>query len=431
MLVCKNPKAKSNRRRARGFTITELVIIIVVIGILGAIVFVGYQGAQAKTRDTSVLSDINALDALEDNYGQWNNVVGKAWNSANGIDTDLKFTPSSGNVIDVVTNSKDYCIRGYNPNGNKNSIYNAYTKESSAGTCDKLGPSIASQGGCPTGFIPVPGSPTYGTSEFCVMKYEAKQVGTSNVPVSQASGLPWASISQVNAIANSKNVAGCTGCHLITEAEWLTIAQNVLQDPRNWISGVVGAEYIFDTYGHAYMFTGNTDNEGSTVPGYLAGPLAASTDDSDGYYGTSNLATDGKDANWTLGKAQRRTLYLSNNEVIWDLAGNCWEWTSGTSVNNQPGVPGGGYTFRKWSDMTAPGSLSPDPSPLGTGISGISSWGFNNEMSMVYSNSDETRTMGYIRGAYWDDGMAGNPLTLWLGDRPTAAMASTTFRAAR
>ncbi|HUC96800.1 MAG TPA: hypothetical protein VMR16_04020, partial [Candidatus Saccharimonadales bacterium] len=76
-------------------------------------------------------------------YGLKNGVAGKAYYSGNGYDSALGFTPSGGDVIDVVVNSTDYCIRGYNPTGNKNSIFNAFTKESSPGVCGLLGPSAA------------------------------------------------------------------------------------------------------------------------------------------------------------------------------------------------------------------------------------------------------------------------------------------------
>lgn len=104
---------------------------------------------------------------------------------------------------------------------------------------------------CPSGFIIVPGSITYGTSDFCVMKFEAKNVG--GVATSQASGVPWNSISQASAVSTS--AAACTGCHLITEAEWMTIAQNVLSVSSNWGEGSVGV----------VMFTGVTAMAAQTV----------------------------------------------------------------------------------------------------------------------------------------------------------------------
>ena len=123
------------KKYSNGFTIVELITVIVIIGILSAITIVGYQGIQGKSLDASVLSDLDTLDAIETNYGLKNHVSAKPYYSGNGPDSDLNFTPSSGNVIDVVANSSDYCIRGYNPNSTKNSITNPYIKESKTDIC--------------------------------------------------------------------------------------------------------------------------------------------------------------------------------------------------------------------------------------------------------------------------------------------------------
>jgi prepilin-type N-terminal cleavage/methylation domain-containing protein len=130
-----------------GFTIVELTIVIFVIGILATIAIVAYNGIQASARDSSILSDLDTLDGLETqcslnpepsecNLGSGE--YAKAWYSGSGIDSYLNFTPSTGNVIDVVVNAGEYCIRGYNPNGTKNAIGNAYTKGSSDDACDIL-----------------------------------------------------------------------------------------------------------------------------------------------------------------------------------------------------------------------------------------------------------------------------------------------------
>lgn len=146
---------KKNRlktlKSSHGFTILELLVVIVIIGILAVLTIASYVGTQASARDASVQSDVDRMDAIETNYGvktvngvmQNVTVVGKAYYSGNGYDAALGFTPSSGNVIDVVINSTDYCIRGYNPSGTKNSIFNAFTKESTPGVCSQISPSIA------------------------------------------------------------------------------------------------------------------------------------------------------------------------------------------------------------------------------------------------------------------------------------------------
>ena len=130
----------------RGFTIVELLVVIVVIAVLATVSIVSYQGIQQSARDKSILSDLDALDGLETQYGLKNSVAGKAWYSGDGIDMDLNFTPSSGNVIDIVVNATDYCIRGYNPSATKNSIHNAHTKGSSQDACSNLQPSISEPG---------------------------------------------------------------------------------------------------------------------------------------------------------------------------------------------------------------------------------------------------------------------------------------------
>jgi phosphatidylserine/phosphatidylglycerophosphate/cardiolipin synthase-like enzyme len=90
------------------------------------------------------------------------------------------------------------------------------------------------------------------------------------------------------------------GGHLITNDEWMTLARNIEMVPENWSSGVIGSGYIY---------SGHNDRDPARA-------LEASIDDTDSYYGTNN----------TTGN-QRRTLTLTNGQIIWDLPGNVWEWT--------------------------------------------------------------------------------------------------------
>jgi prepilin-type N-terminal cleavage/methylation domain-containing protein len=129
---------------AKGFTIIELLVIIVIIGILATFTLVAYNGIQNSARDKSVQSDIDNLDGIETDYGNKNNVIGKAWYSGNGVDSSLNFTPSTGNVIDVVINGTSYCIRGYNIAATTyKSISTAAIKESTSGVCAGLAASAA------------------------------------------------------------------------------------------------------------------------------------------------------------------------------------------------------------------------------------------------------------------------------------------------
>lgn len=94
---------------------------------------------------------------------------------------------------------------------------------------------------CSTGFITLPGNKKYNTNDFCVMKYEAESV--NGTPKSQADKTPWVDISQSNAIGISKKA--CSGCHLITENEWLMIAQNIMSVPSNWSLNIAGGGYTY------------------------------------------------------------------------------------------------------------------------------------------------------------------------------------------
>lgn len=259
---------------------------------------------------------------------------------------------------------------------------------------------------CPTGFIPVPGSVTYGTSDFCVMKYEAKQVGATNVPISEAAGSPWVNISQTDAATYSANVSGCTGCHLITEPEWMTIAQNVLGVASNWDSGTIGTGYIYS--GH---------NDGDP-----ANSLVANTVDTDGYYLTSNISGN-----------QRRTLILSNGEVIWDIAGNVYDWTSGTTQSPEvkPGITGAGYAYREWTDITNLGTLAVNASPLGTGLTNASTWNSTNGIGTIASDSDDTLLKSFFRGGTWSNLENAGVLSINMNNDANATGVGIGFRVAK
>ena len=415
-----------------GFSIVELIVVISVIGILSAIAYVSYGTFAVKARDASVMSDVDTLNSLMASYVaqlQLQQTLGvptastaaaAAYYSGNGPNTVLKFTPNSGNVVDLVvspTNTSDYCIRGYNSGSAKNSITNAYEIETTPGVCNTMGPSTAALG-CPAGFIVVPGSSTYGTNDFCAMKYEAKAdnnadgsgdntyttgyntwpadsypISSSRMLVSTAAGYPVVNVTQATAITASANyTTGCsTGCHLITEAEWMTLAQNVLSVASNWDNGA-GVH----TVGTGYIYSGHND-------GTPANSLVADASDANGYSGTGQSSPSN----------QRRTLTLTNGAVIWDLAGNAYEWTSGSATSGQPGLTGEvAYAWKQWKDVTAVGTLSPSASPASTGLAGASGWYSANGVGLLYSNAGQSGSRSFYRSGCWYEG--GNAGVLFL-----------------
>jgi hypothetical protein len=239
------------------------------------------------------------------------------------------------------------------------------------------------------------------------MKYEASQVGSTTTPISQAGSTPWVNISQTSAIANAPNVANCTGCHLITEAEWMTITQNVLGVASNWSSGAVGSGYIY---------SGHND-------GYPYNALAASND-SDPYSGTGNSSSSGAN--------QKRTLNLSNGEVIWDLAGNVWEWTNGQTTGHQPGYSADtGYNWRQYNDGSLlQNSFLSTSLPASTGLSGIT-WNSSEGIGQLYSYYGETGLCGFLRSGSWGNGSDAGVLILNLDRDPSYFNGYAGFRVSR
>lgn len=368
--------------RFNGFTIVELLVVIVVIGVLATIIAVSYSGVTQKANVAAFQSQLSNNSSLLKLYNAEYNSYPTA--------LDANYCPSAPTV------DTKYCLK------NMIGATLAYTGTTSTFnlTISKSGlsykttetGSIAKVISCPTGFIVVPGSTTYSTSDFCVMKYEAKNDGSGKA-VSVPGGTPWVNISQTSAITTAQ--AACTNCHLITEAEWMTIAQNVLSVPSNWSTGTIGSGYIY---------SGHNDN-------YPANALAASANDSDGYYGTGN----------TTGSNQRRTLTLTNGEVIWDLAGNVWEWTSGQTTGGQPGITGeSAFGYKEWKAITSNGNLAVNPFPSGTGISSANTWDANtNGIGRIYSYASDASLRGLDRGGYWLDGSSAGLLALGLNFSPS------------
>jgi len=375
-------------KSSEAFTIVELLVVIVVIGILAAITIVSYIGVTSRANAVSAQSDLSNISTQLKLYQT-------IYGSYPTIDPATKCPTAP-----IVDNT--YCLKASSGN---TLVYSTYHNLDGTDNLQNFGLSVKNNNAsysnnatdikCPIGFIVVPGSTTYGTNDFCVMKYEAKQVGTSTTPISTAAGLPWVNISQTTAIANApntKNTDGstCTICHLITEPEYMTIAQNVLSVASNWSGGVVGTGYIY---------SGHNDN----VP---ANALAASTDDTDGYFGTGN----------TTGSNQRRNLTLSNGEVIWDMAGNVYDWTAGTiGANLQPGLTGEvAYAWKEWNNGSLlMNGLPYNSQPASTGIAGIT-WNTSSGVGQFYSNYGETGTRAFMRGGEWDNGGIAGVLSLYL-----------------
>ena len=97
---------------------------------------------------------------------------------------------------------------------------------------------------CPTGFVEVPGDGTFSTNDFCVMQYEAKENGGA---VSEPTGQPWVNISLSEARTACSNLG--SDYHLMTNAEWMSMARNLEQRTGNWYGGM----------GSGFLYIGHSD----------------------------------------------------------------------------------------------------------------------------------------------------------------------------
>ena len=317
----------------------------------------------------------------------------------------------------------------------------------------------------------VPGSALYGTGDFCIMKYDAKAVSTADPSVGLApklgdpcdgesaghsygtyknngkgcaataengkeiasvpSGFPIAYIPETGSgVDNAQSYCAHMGWHLITNAEWMTIARNVEQVQSNWCNpNGTGCGALPGTTGKI-LANGHNDrhNEPSAGGSGSDSALIASPDDALACFGTT---TDGSNACGGAG-SQKRTLALTNGVVVWDLAGNVWQWVSGTVLRkDEPksatnGRPDTGWTL---SDF-APGSLSSVITDNGQGSSmGYDSfrpsnpaWNASNGVGRIYhysSASDTDSTVyGFIRGGNWKHGTDDGAFTMHLTPVP-------------
>ena len=163
---------------------------------------------------------------------------------------------------------------------------------------------------CPTNYIKIPHNSSLGTTaDFCVMQFEAKDVGS--VATSQAAGNPWVNLTQ--AAAKDACTALGDGHDLMSNPEWMTLAYNIEANAINWSGGVVGTGYI----NRGWSASMADDGFGNTV-------VAPSTD-SNCLYNTA-----GNTCNSAGVHKYKRTHVISTGEEIWDLGGNVWEWIDWT-----------------------------------------------------------------------------------------------------
>ena len=228
------------------------------------------------------------------------------------------------------------------------------------------------QGGdCPDGYVLVPGNESYYTpgrgEDFCVMKYAASEEEDSNA-VSRQGTLPWVDIERAEADAACR--ANGEGYHLITNAEWMTIARDIEATPENWSGGSVGS---------GFLPRGNSNSNAAL----------ASANDDDPYHGIG--ATD-----WT----HKRTHTLSNGEVIWDMAGNVLQWVANTLTTVENG-------WKEFSDL----QKFPLDSDIRSLFGPVGNYDSNQGTGMIYMFNRGA----VFRGGTWGDNFGAGIFAANLG----------------
>ena len=254
----------------------------------------------------------------------------------------------------------------------------------------------------------VPGNPSLGTSDFWVMKYEAKRNGS--VAVSTSNDTPWVSINQTNAQA----ACAAAGGHLLSLAEAETINLNVAAQPSNWLSGVVGT---------SCMYGGHMECDGA--PCNMA--FNASSDDNQGYWNGTSEVWNSAVQHCPFGVAEdrgnetRRTFYLSNGQVIWDWSGNVWEWINGTY---QCGSGAGNWygSSVQWTDA----NLGEERALIGPPNA---SWNTNYGVGYYYACTANGNA--FLRGGSRISGSIAGAFAANLYDAPSDSDAGIGFRCSR
>jgi formylglycine-generating enzyme required for sulfatase activity len=192
----------------------------------------------------------------------------------------------------------------------------------------------------------------------------------------------------------------------MTNNEWMTIARNVETVPANWCDKN-GTNCGF-TPGTKGKILANGHNDNSSVA-LVAG------NDNQPCFGTT---TDG--SNQCGGpSSQKRTLTLTNGEVIWDLAGNVWQWVDAIILRqDQPqsftnGILDQGWI---WSEF-APGAKATVITHSDQGPSDLI-WNSANGIGRIYHYSGvpdhNTTAYTFIRGGNWRHGYDSGAFTVHM-----------------
>lgn len=296
---------------------------------------------------------------------------------------------------------------------------------------------------CPEGWVEVPRDNKNTFQNFCVQATEftygeLAQIGT-DTETDEDELAPVASVS----LAQARNYCRAlgTGYHLVTEAEWMTVAEHIaglpindLRDANMQINANLqianGAANISAPLNapsvHPSTFSCNVyaslDSEENA---YSETCQVQDVDAQFGYSDTGASFADEYDPA-SAGRASLRTHLLPNGQVIWDLAGNVAEWTDALSIaKDGPEDDTPASEWLEYGDITSFANMS-FIRPSDTTLTSAAGAG------KLYTDAGAgNATRGAVRGGSYLDGEKAGVFSLNLGYSPTHTSNDIGFRCAR
>jgi len=275
----------------KAFTLIELLIVITIIGILSGLIVLSLNGATASANDAKAKAGVDSMRKTILAYGihsggTYPNEECTITSSSCPLLTSALVPDYYSALPDTnysyTSDGIDFTVSVVLSNSN---IY-SYTASTGFKT-------VAVAVVCPS----VGGIWTDTGLGFCVMTYEAMYV--SNLPISQstASFIPHeiSVAADGEGYCNSLNCGG-TGCHILTATQEAAILNDVSSVAINWTGGSVNSGNLAKGWDFLTYYT-NPPSTALACLYYNAGSTCGAT-------GTVD---------------QRRTLYFSNGNLIWDF----------------------------------------------------------------------------------------------------------------
>lgn len=175
---------------------------------------------------------------------------------------------------------------------------------------------------CRDGWVNLPGS------DFCFMRYEAQKDPNTGKAVSMPGNFPWNFQSPVGAKVACEELG--RDYSLMTSDQWNAIAANILTTEINDLSEDEGKQLAVGNSAGLKRVQGVPGKPTTSESCSLSNSLDSETNKNcplrnDGFSGTAGIWEVPYEAG-LVNRSLLRTHTLSNGEVIWDFAGNLWEW---------------------------------------------------------------------------------------------------------